>query len=248
MTALAELHERRARGRRATRALVALIASAASAVAIAQVSITPPSLPVPVIGLPYAQALAASGGTPPYSYLQMAGSLPAGLALDPASGALVGTPTRGEAYDFTIYAIDHEGKEAMVHAFGVVAAVTLQLSAPPPPATVGAAYDQALAVTGGAAPYTFALTGGSLPPGMALSPAGVLTGAPAAAGSFAFTVTVTDSAGNSVPFVLSLTATAAPAGDPAVVPVPALGAPAIGLLALLVALAAARAGPRRTGR
>jgi hypothetical protein len=241
------LDHRRTRGRPAWRALGALLASAASAIAIAQVSITPPSPPVPVIGAPYAQALAASGGTPPYSYLQMAGSLPAGLALDPATGSLVGTPTRAGAYDFTIYAVDHEGKEAMVHAFGVIAA-TLQLAALPPAATVGTAYNQALAVTGGTAPYTFALTGGSLPPGMALSPDGMLTGAPAAAGSFAFTVTVTDSAGSFVPFVLSLTASAAPAGDAAVVPVPALDAPALALLALLVALAAAHAGSRRPGR
>jgi hypothetical protein len=228
-----------------SRALAALLACIASGVAGAQVSVSPPSLPVPVIGAPYSQALVASGGTPPYSYLQMAGSLPAGLTLDPQTGALAGTATRAGAYDFVIYAIDYEGKEAMVHAAGVIAA-TLQLSAPPPMAVAGAAYDYGLVVAGGTAPYAFALTGGSLPPGMALSAAGVLTGTPAAAGSFSFTVTVTDGAGSSVPFVIALAVGAAPAVE--AVAIPALGAPALALLCMLVAFAALRVGPRGSGR
>ncbi len=59
--------------------------------------------------------------------------------------------------------------------------------------TVGSAYSQALAATGGTAPYTWAVSAGTLPAGLNLA-AGVISGPPTAAGSSSFTVTVTDSA------------------------------------------------------
>jgi len=63
-----------------------------------------------------------------------------------------------------------------------------------PPASHGKAYNQSL--TGPArVPQTWAVTGGALPPGLHLSPAGVLSGAPTAAGNFAFTVRVTEIVG-----------------------------------------------------
>jgi thermitase len=58
--------------------------------------------------------------------------------------------------------------------------------------TVGVAYKQTLAASGGVAPYTWSITGGSLPVGLTLSPVGVISGTPAAAGNASFTVTVTD--------------------------------------------------------
>ena len=55
--------------------------------------ITPGSLPNATQGLQYNQTLSASGGSAPYTYSVSAGSLPAGLSLDPSSGALTGVPT-----------------------------------------------------------------------------------------------------------------------------------------------------------
>jgi hypothetical protein len=60
--------------------------------------------------------------------------------------------------------------------------------------TVGTPYPQtAITAGGGVAPYSYAVSSGALPAGLTLSTAGVLTGAPAAAGSFSFTITATDS-------------------------------------------------------
>src|SRR5262249_21360630 len=44
-------------------------------------------------------------------------------------------------------------------------------------------------------PSTFAVTAGTLPPGLSLSPTGVLSGTPTAAGPFFFTVTASNLAG-----------------------------------------------------
>lgn len=65
-----------------------------------------------------------------------------------------------------------------------------------PDAAAGVAYSQALGATGGAAPYSFALTGGALPTGLSLSPEGVLSGQPAGAGVYPFTISATDSNGH----------------------------------------------------
>jgi hypothetical protein len=46
-----------------------------------------------LVGTPYSAGLAATGGTPPYSWNVSTGALPGGLSLAQASGAISGTPT-----------------------------------------------------------------------------------------------------------------------------------------------------------
>ncbi|OWG15640.1 hypothetical protein KDK82_3133 [Delftia sp. K82] len=59
---------------------------------------------------------------------------------------------------------------------------------------VGVSFSETLTASGGATPYTFAMASGStLPTGLSLSPAGVISGTPTAAGAFSFTVQATDS-------------------------------------------------------
>ena len=64
-----------------------------------------------------------------------------------------------------------------------------------PAATAGTAYpDTYLSATGGISPYTWSVTSGTLPPGMTLDAnSGDLAGTPTTAGTFPFTVGVTDS-------------------------------------------------------
>jgi hypothetical protein len=62
-----------------------------------------------------------------------------------------------------------------------------------PNGTVGAAYDATLAASGGTAPYTWSVVSGQLPGGLKLSGAGTISGTPAAAGTFSFTLQVKDS-------------------------------------------------------
>jgi hypothetical protein len=66
------------------------------------------TLPAGNVGSPYSALLAATGGTPPYTWSISAGALPAGLNLNPASGAISGSPTGppGTA-SFTATATDH---------------------------------------------------------------------------------------------------------------------------------------------
>lgn len=64
-----------------------------------------------------------------------------------------------------------------------------------PGGAIGASYNQSLSQTGAAGTATFSLSNGSLPPGLVLSPAGQITGTPAQAGNFAFTIRVADQNG-----------------------------------------------------
>ena len=168
-------------------------------------------LPGATVGLAYAFTLQASGGVTPYQWSLVSGSLPPGVALDPAAGTLSGTPTASGSYGFTAQVTDAVGASA-------TRSLTLTVSAPPvilttslPAATLGTSYVQALAVSGGTAPLAWAVTAGSLPPGMALDAAtGVLSGAPTLTGTYAFTVQVTDANGAVDTRALSLTVAAAP--------------------------------------
>jgi hypothetical protein len=63
-----------------------------------------------------------------------------------------------------------------------------------PNGTVGSAYSQSVIASGGTPPYAWSLVQGqgTLPPGLSLSAAGAITGAPTTAGTYNFTVKVTD--------------------------------------------------------
>src|SRR5581483_7215779 len=74
----------------------------------------------------------------------------------------------------------------------VTAAGDLTLGALPS-GTVGTAYDETVAASGGTAPYAFSVTGGSLPAGLTLSTGGRLHGTPTTAGASTFTVQALDS-------------------------------------------------------
>ncbi len=71
------------------------------------ITITPSTLPNGAAGVPYSQTLTAMGGvTPPYIFAVTAGSLPAGLTLNAATGGISGTPITTGTYSFTITATD----------------------------------------------------------------------------------------------------------------------------------------------
>jgi subtilisin family serine protease len=68
--------------------------------------ITTTSLADGTVGVAYSEALAAKGGTAPYSWTVESGSLPAGLSLDPTSGVITGTPTTAGTSSSTIKVTD----------------------------------------------------------------------------------------------------------------------------------------------
>jgi len=73
------------------------------------------SFPAPPSGeatAPYVATLAVSGGTGPYTWSVTSGSLPAGITLDPSTGALSGTPTTAGTSSFTVKVTDANGQSA----------------------------------------------------------------------------------------------------------------------------------------
>ena len=65
-----------------------------------------PALPGGTLGTAYSTTLAATGGTPPYTWSISAGSLPAGLTLNGTSGAVTGTPQAAGTFNFTVKVTD----------------------------------------------------------------------------------------------------------------------------------------------
>nr|WP_315595712.1 autotransporter domain-containing protein [uncultured Cupriavidus sp.] len=98
---------------------------------------------------------------------------------------------------FTYSAANGGGTSATATASITVTAPTITVApATLPNPTAGVAYAQTLTGGGGAAAYTFAVTAGVLPTGLSLNASsGAITGTPAAAGNFNFTITTTDGNG-----------------------------------------------------
>jgi hypothetical protein len=69
-------------------------------------NISTSSLPSGTINSAYSTALAASGGTSPYTWSVTSGSLPAGLTLSAGSGVISGTPTATQTASFTVQVSD----------------------------------------------------------------------------------------------------------------------------------------------
>ena len=158
-------------------------------------AIGPSTLPNARLGIPYNQALSASGGTAPYTFIVTTGALPSGLSLSPA-GTITGTPTATGSPSFVVQATDSSTPSAKSGSHSYTLSVTNSpITITPtdlPSGTVGVFYTQTLAASGGTAPYTFAVTLGTLPTGLSLS-GGTISGTPNTGGNFSFTVTVTDS-------------------------------------------------------
>jgi outer membrane autotransporter protein len=167
-------------------------------VASPNVSLPATTLPGGTAGQAYTAAInGATGGIAPYTYTLSAGALPAGVTVNSATGALSGTPTVAGSFAFTLTATDSTtgtaGQASQSYSLSI-ASPTLSIAPPTLPAgTAGSAYSQTLSASGGTAPYSYALSAGALPAGLTLTTGGVLSGTPTVAGSFAFTVTATDS-------------------------------------------------------
>jgi len=69
-------------------------------------AISTTSLPAGLPNTGYSAALAASGGSAPYTWSIFSGTLPAGLALNASSGAITGTPSATGTSNFTVQASD----------------------------------------------------------------------------------------------------------------------------------------------
>lgn len=134
-------------------------------------------------------------GEPAPTYAVTGGTLPPGLTLDPATGAISGTPTTPGSYPFTVTATNPGGSATADYTIEIASVPTIG-PAIPGGGTVGSGYTFTVPGTGEPAP-SYAVTGGTLPPGLSLDPAtGVISGTPTTSGSYPFTVTATNPAGS----------------------------------------------------
>ncbi|MEH3114073.1 Ig-like domain-containing protein [Pedobacter terrae] len=151
-------------------------------------------------GFAYAKQLdAATGGTAGYTYALAAGStLPSGLSLS-SGGAITGTPTAANTYNFSVIATDAKGcKATATYSLTVTAALVLAPGALPEGVT-GTVYPTQIipAAIGGTGPYTYTATG--VPPGLAFNPTTrEITGTPTQPGTYTIPVTVVDANGNTL--------------------------------------------------
>ncbi len=175
-------------------------------------SIVTAALPSAVTGSGYTASLAATGGTAPYSWSTTA-TLPAGLTLNPTTGSITGTATVAGSYTLPVTVRDAAG---LTQNRTLVLTVVASGGQPSPPSitnsgfpagSVGKAYQEVLNSVGGcagmfSAPPVYTLSGGSLPAGLNVILLDnlrqyAISGTPTQAGTFNFTITVTDSCGGS---------------------------------------------------
>ncbi|MEP6483087.1 MAG: ice-binding family protein [Rudaea sp.] len=69
----------------------------------AAIGVSPTSLPVATVGVPYDQTLTAAGGAGPYTFAVTSGTMPPGLSVSTA-GVISGSPTSAGSYSFGVTA------------------------------------------------------------------------------------------------------------------------------------------------
>jgi serine/threonine protein kinase len=158
-----------------------------------KVSQAPP--PAAVVGQPYSYALQAVGGRGPYEWTVVEGELPKGLNLEP-EGVL-----RGQSGATGVFDVRVQVKESGSEAVTATQQLSLTVKQGPriksaetlSPAVVGRDYSHPLGVEGGQRPYRWALTTGSVPPGISLNSfSGFVGGRPESAGTYRFSISVSD--------------------------------------------------------
>jgi hypothetical protein len=162
-------------------------------------TITTTTLPAGTQDLPYNQPVQATGGTGAltWSLVAGAGTLPAGLNLNPTTGAIAGTPTAAGTSSFTVRVQDAGGLSDTQ-----ALSITINLPAGPsittttlPAGTLGQFYNQTVQASGGVGSLTWSISAGTLPAGLNInSTTGVISGTPTVANTFSFTVRVQDAA------------------------------------------------------
>jgi len=145
-----------------------------------------------IVGTPYSDSVSATGYPAP-TYSVTGGALPGGLTLNPATGAITGTPTTTGAWSVEITATNAYGSAAATFSGSAVEPPTINTTSLGT-LTWGVAVDFYLNVDGVPTP-TETVTVGSMPSGLTLDADGRVHGTPDTVGSYSVEVTATNAYG-----------------------------------------------------
>ncbi len=155
--------------------------------------ITTTSLGNAVVGSAYFCSIQCEGSRP-IIYSVSFGALPPGLSLDADTGKITGTPTTGGTFIFTIQAENTAGSDTQELSITVEAAPEITTTSLPS-GTVGVSYSTGIETEGTSTAFT--VTTGTLPAGLSLDAVtGVVSGTPAAAGTYSFTIKAENNIGS----------------------------------------------------
>jgi hypothetical protein len=163
-------------------------------VAAPPVTITTGAMPAATKGAAFSQQLTAMGGKPPYTWAVTTGALPAGLSLVATTGVISGSPSAIGDFGFTVTATDADSHTASKALTITVAPQPLAMgNVPTLSGLMGSSFSFQLTANGGIPAYLWSVTSGAFPAGLSLNPSsGLISGVPAVAGLFTFTVAVRD--------------------------------------------------------
>ena len=151
------------------------------------------------MGREYSDWTSASNGVMPYTWKKVSGDLPPGLTLSYSNSdnkvRLTGTPKVPGTYNFKLRVTD-KNKVTAERTFAITVAMpSLSISYTFKNGALKAVYSDYVSVSGGTTPYTVKKVSGTLPTGLKLSVSGssvYLKGTPTKAGTYKFTLRVTD--------------------------------------------------------
>lgn len=147
------------------------------------------------VGLDFSETLTATGGFGPYTWTQT-GTLPPGVAFNPATATLTGKPTRAGVFRFGLAVADAEGRSlthsATIEVVPRLAITTRRLRA----GRIGVLYQEGLRSTGGIGPVSWRVRRGPLPRGLTFEPqTGTFFGTPRRAGTWVLRIEGVDEVG-----------------------------------------------------
>ena len=166
------------------------------------------------------QTLQATGGTGAYTWTIVSGALPSGISL--TTGVIAGTPTGSAGTSsFSVQVKDAAGHTAQQPLTIVVNPAPMISPATLAPATQTESYSQAFSVSPGTGTAPFAWSATGLPSWLTFTAATATLSGTAVAGSYSFTIKVTDVNGVATSTLYMLLVNPAPVISPAPASLPA---------------------------
>jgi hypothetical protein len=165
--------------------------------------IAPLTAPAGEVGVPFALMPTAAGGKPGYTW--SAASLPAGVAIDAATGRLAGSPSTPGSFPVKLTVADSLGLTDTADVTLVFAPRLSIKTNTLRPGRVGRAFLLRMAATGGVEPRAWKIVRGALPAGLHFSQrTGTVSGTPERFGKKTLVLQVTDRLGGTAHVALTL--------------------------------------------